>query len=812
MNHWLDLRFTFRLLSKNLGFSTIAVLVIALGLGISLTLFNLVNNFRGKSLPYKDGERYVAVLKVDRSDTERIDGVRFADGISSHVLGLIRDQAQSYEFIGAAQLTYPVTMSDGESPEIFSAALVTPQLMNLTGVKPLLGRQLVMDDSLPEAQAVVLLGYEVWQNYYAGDLNVVGRYSRINGELYIIVGVMPEEFTFPVSHQLWLPMPNQIANIEGSIELTPLAVLKEGVSPVQANAELEILLSHIEIEYPGEYSDLEAVVMPFTRVIEPNEVPIFPVMNALGIVIFFLVLLNIGNLLLVRAGERTQELAIRSALGGTRLRVAQQLLVESFIICIGGGFFGLLFAHYGISFVGDALSIIDVPFWMSYSVGSDTVLWGVGITFMIWLLAGGITAWRTIRLDFNLALSDAGVGVGGKGGSRLTSMLVSLELILSVLLLTVSGTLVATLSTLQRTDYGTATDGYLTARVNLSGSRYQDPLARSQFYENLQRELNADTGVKESALTSALPGMQAPIQVAYGLEDRNIKQGKNYPTQSLISVTDNYFRTMEVDLVEGRHFNGGDTANSLPIVIVDSQFSQKMWPNQSPLGKRIQLDPESQIPSKWLTIVGVVPHIIQSPAFFGKRKLTSLYRPLTQSVPKGIQLAVNVEDDTDNHFRSIKLAGSRVDRDVPLTDIQSLQDLQKLSASPLKLLSSVFISVSLVTLVLATTGIYGMVSRSVLARTREVGIRRALGLSDRETTTFFLRQSLFHLLIGIIVGGGVGLMICYRVAALYVEVLSLIFPIFLGVSSLVGLLVVFASWYPARKIASMEPGQALHYQ
>ena len=812
MNLWLDLRFTLRLLYKNLGFSIIAVLVIALGMGVSLTLFNLVNNFLGKSLPYKNGERYVVVISVDRSDTDRVSGQRHADGISSHIFGLIRDQVRSYEFVGAAQLTHPVTMSDGEAPELFSAALVTPQLMNLTGIKPLLGRQLVADDSVPGAQKVVLLGYEVWQNYYAGKVSAVGRYSRIDGELYTIVGVMPESFTFPVSHQLWLPMSEEVEKIGEHIEVTPIAVLKDGVNPIQANLELAALLSQVENEYPTEYSNLEAVNLPLTRVIEPNDIPMFPVMAALGFVVFLLVLINVGNLLLVRAGERTQELVIRSALGGAKWRIAQQLLVESFLICVAGGLLGLLFSHYGISFVRQAMSIIDVPFWMSFSIGYDTVSWAIIIMFMIWILAGGITAWRAMGLDFNLVLSNSGAGVVGKVGGKLTSALVSLELILSVLLLTVSGTLVATSNELQKTDYGTATKGFLTARINLGGDRYQDPTTRYQFYVNLQQELKSDAGVIESALTSALPGMQAPVEIAYGLEDRIVKQDGIYPTQSLISVTDSYFQTMGVDLIGGRQFNASDTAISQPVVIVDAQFSQKVWRDQSPLGKRIQLDPVEKSPPSWLTIVGVVPHINQSPPFLGKRDVTSLYRPLTQSVPEGIQLVVKVRDDPDNHHRNIKLATARVDRDVPLTDIYSLQQLHKLSASPLELLSSVFISVSLVALVLATTGIYSMVSRSVLVRTQEAGIRRALGLSDRGTTTLFLRQGLLHLLIGIVVGGSAGLMICYRVAALYTEVLDLVFPIFLGVSSLVCFLVVVASWVPARKIASMEPGQALHYQ
>jgi putative ABC transport system permease protein len=269
---------------------------------------------------------------------------------------------------------------------------------------------------------------------------------------------------------------------------------------------------------------------------------------------------------------------------------------------------------------------------------------------------------------------------------------------------------------------------------------------------------------------------------------------------------------MAVSLVSGRHFNNTDTANSQPVVIADELFTAAMWPDESPLGKRVQLNP-SEPTSDWLTVIGVTPHITQAPAFMGgKRELTSLYRPLSQDIPQQIQLAVKVQGDPDEYRQSVITAVMRVDRDIALTSIYSLNELQALSASVLELVSSIFAAISCVVVVLAATGIYGLVSRGVLHRTREIGVRRALGLTNYQAIGLFLRQGSAYLLTSLLIGGGAGLMISRAVAGLFPEILNVVLFILLGVSIFMTVLVLAASYIPARRVVAIEPGAALRYE
>ena len=305
-----------------------------LGLGIILTLFNLTNNLVGKTLPYAHGERFIAIFGVDKSNPNSTAGIRIADGVDHYVYRQIAEHSQSYQVLGAARLTLPATISDGESPQVFTAALITANLLGLPETKPILGRSLSPKDSNPDAEPVVLLGYDVWQNYFTGNASIVGRSSRINGDFYTIVGVMPEGFSFPVSHQLWLPL--NPGNLPGTGSLTPIGVLKEGVTTERANAELTVIMAQIHLAFPDLYRNMGIHLLPYTRLPLPNDNPLGPIMTIASLVILMLVCLNVSNLLLARVSERNQELMIRIAMGGTRWRIVQQVLMESLIVCLCG--------------------------------------------------------------------------------------------------------------------------------------------------------------------------------------------------------------------------------------------------------------------------------------------------------------------------------------------------------------------------------------------------------------------------------------------------------------------------------------------
>ena len=810
MNLLSDLKYAMRLLRKSPAFTLLSTLLVAVGLGITLVVFNLANNMYFKSPSFPNGDRYVSIVGVDKTM-----GLAASDLLDNTIFQLISDRNQSYQVLGAVRFWNSATISDGDSAQIFNAAAITPQLLELTGVNPLLGRSLSPEDSLTGAEAVVLLGHDVWQGYYNSRSDIVGQYSRINGQQHTIIGVMPPGYTFPSHHELWLP--RQIAGSvqPGEGKTTPIALLKEGVSLQQAQSELNAIMADLTEQYPQLYTNLGAKVVPYIGIYDANGEVFGSLYLFLCFAILLLACINVGSLILVRAGERTQELAIRSSLGGTRWRIARQALIEPFLVCLGGGLLGLGLAHYGIKFLGLGWKGLfnggNLPFWMDFSLDADTLLAAVLIITVIWLSAGGFSAWRVSRLDLNKVLGGFSKGSAIRGSSKFSAIVVSIELIFSFQLLIIVGAMTLGFRILLQTDYGVARENYLTAEIILSGSAYQSSAARYQYYQNLQQELALESGIEYSTLTSTLPSGRGTPMTFFGLEDRDLRNNGLFPSQYLLSIASNYFTALEVPILQGRSFNDADNLDSTPVVIIDQTFARSTWPDQSALGKRIQLRPDSAEESSWLTVIGVVPHIINAQAVAGAGKLSSFYQPLAQVTPYYMKVVIKVPNDPNSYRAQLISASTRADRDIALRSIKPLDEVLDHSLLGQKLLSTEFMWVSWVVLVLAITGIFGLISRAVLSRTQEIGIRRALGASRSHIIGMYLGQASLYLLIGLIVGGGTGVLFVYGGASILPEILDAIAPIAIGVTTLLVILVLGASYLPVRRVIKMEPGTALRY-
>ena len=814
---WFDLRYTLRLLGKSPGFTALCVLVIALALGLALTIYVLVSNQGLKPIPIPNGERYVAHQFIDTKHKQTLWGDRFGP----YTVETILQQSNSYEFIGAAFLHGSVTLSDGEITEAPFGTVITPRLLQLTGVVPLMGRNLLDSDALPEAEPVALIGHTLWQNYYAGRKDIIGHRSRVDGKMHTIVGVMPEGFAYPLDHHLWKPLQFPIDSKPGANELylTPIGILKEGVSIEQATSELETIIANLANEYPDEYKNHSAKVVPYVFSASANN---WTTMNAVmlgaAVIILLLACLNVGNLLLVRANERTQELVIRSALGGTRGRIIQQVLMESFVICIAGGALGIWLGTYGAQFIQYQTEVVVgssyLPFWMAFEISSEMIALAILATLFIWLLAGGIPAWRASNLEINTALSGGGKGVTGKGSNKVAKTLVATEVICSFFLLVLSGAFVSAVHFSNQIDLGVSTENSVTGFVRLEGEKYEQDINKYQYFKNLTTALNDDPRIINATLTSALPGMSF-WTTHFTVDDRDLKIKGEYPEQILIPVAANYFQSMDVALVAGRHFSESDNEDSLAVTIVEQSFAEKMWSQQSALGKRIQVNPDKEkyeVDQQWLTIVGVIKHIDQGQSFQRYRSMTSLYLPLAQETPIFSHFVVKFSEQPKQFEKLIKHIASRVDRDIPVKRVRSLGDSLFLNTKILQTLSELFVVVALIALVLAGTGIYGVVSRTVLLRTHEMGIRRSLGFTDSDTIRLFLRQGLFYLLAGALIGGGGAVVASYLLTAEFPNLLDYIFSIVIIITLLMSALVLLACYLPARKMVAMEPAAALHYE
>lgn len=814
---WFDLRYTVRLLARSPGFAALCVLVIALALGLAITIYVLVGNQGLKPLPLPAGERYAAIHIYSKEFKQTMPGDRFG----AHLYQSLLKRSQSFELLGAGGIHGNVTLSDGDISEAPYGLAISPELLLATGVVPLLGRNLIVGDALPGADPVAVIGHSLWQSYYGGRRDIIGHGSRIDGELTTIVGVLPQGYSYPLDHHLWKPLRLPANSLPGSEEyhLTPIGILKPGVTQEQASAELKVIMGELGVEFPEAYSHLSAVAVNFIHAATGDDwSTMVAIMLAAAFIILLLACLNVGNLLLVRANERTQELVIRSALGGSRGRIIQQVLLESLLICLLGGGLGIWLGAYGAAFVRYQTEVVIgsayLPFWMSFEMTGDIILFSALSTLMIWLIAGGIPAWRASQLELNTTLSSGGKGVASKGNGKVARALVASEVVCSFFLLVLSGAFVSAVYLSNQSDFGVSTENRIIGTVVPRDAGYTDEAVMLQYYQKLRQELLDQPAISNAVFTGTLPGMGG-ARSAYALADRDLKAGGEYPNQIVISIGIDYFQAVDVSLLAGRHFDRGDSEGTLPVAIIEQAFADKIWPGESALGKRILLNPEAEhrnVRKEWVTVVGVVDHIDQRQKIQFYRGLTSLYRPAAQRTGGWAYFVIESTESLALLKRTVQTAAARIDRDVPVHRIQPMEESLVLNTRILKTLSELFVAVAMIALVLAGTGIYGVVSRTVLLRTREMGIRRALGFTDRDTIALFLRQGAVYLLIGMVFGGGSALLAANLLTSEFPDLLDSIFSIVIIITVMMTVLVLGACYLPARKMVAIEPAVALHYE
>ncbi len=810
MNFSLDFLHNLRLLRKNFGFVAICVLMIGLGMGLSITLYSIMDNGGTKSLPFPDGDRYVDILGYDTSfGTDR----RF--GLDAYAYQTLEASVNSYKTLGVTQRLSAI-FSDNEVAARYRGVRITPNILQATGVRPAMGRTLLPSDDIPGAESVVLISHQLWQNYYAGREDIVGVSSLINGNPYTVIGVMPEGFRYPTTHDLWLPMQLASSYLPGETgQLTIVGILNADSTVESATVEANTLLNPLNDAFPEVYTNLAGFVDPCCGFLGIDNPVVKYSLPALTVFLLLLVCLNVANLILVRTNQRVHEFAIRSALGATRKRLVRAILQDSLLICLLGSVLGLFLADFGMAYVDaaatDALGVIGgQPFWFNFGWELGTAVSAILVVIVIWLLSAGLAVWQITRQDLSVTLAGGSNSATESRSSFGTATMVSFEMVFSCFLLILSGVSIGSSIDAARTDYGTATEGFLTGEIDLSSERYTDSSSRDFFRGNIRQELLNRDGIEAVTFTTALPS-QYGRQVRYNLEDQDVMIDNRYPEQNVIHISDDYFEIMEVPLRAGRYFDGTDTANALAVVIIDELFAELMWPGQSALGKRIQIAPETET-SQFLTVVGVSSHIVQSFVLDG-RYTPSFYRPITQTCCDNsaqiMTVVVKVAGSPDDYRQVLQRASANVDREVPISNISSLVGVIETSNSVVLFISEAFSSMALITLALAITGIYAIVSRSVRQRTKEIGIRRAVGSSNGDVHWVFIKQGLKYLALGLFIGGGGATLMTNSVSNESVVLIYWLPMVFVGVSAGLALLVFLATYTPASSLVAMEPGETL---
>jgi predicted permease len=695
-------------------------------------------------------------------------------------------------------------------PERYNGAFVTDNTFRLLRVNALLGRTFQEGDDDPGAVPVALIGYDVWQNRFNGDPGIVGTTARINARPTTIVGVMPDGFRFPLAEELWLPMnqdPTSLARGTG-LTLEAMGRLGPGTSLEQAAAELATIARRLEAEYPATNEGVGTVIKPFTEeYIGAEPAALLHTMLAAVFLVLLIACANVANLLLARAMQRGKEVAIRSSLGATRLRIVLQFLNETLVLASVGAVLGLAIAWVGIRLFNNAIAPTQPPFWIRIELDAVVLLFVAGLTVVATILAGVFPAVRASGANVNDVLKDESRGSSSLRLGKLSRGLVIAEIALSCGLLVAAGLMVKSVIQLRTFDYGFDTEVF-TARIGLFEGDYPDAESRRRFYDELVTRLRGVPGVEGAALGTALPGLGSGSN-RIAIEGESYPTEQDHPVASLGIISDGYFASFGVRVSQGRDFGPQDAHGGVPAVIVNQTFARQHLGTESPLGRRVRMVGDSTEP--WRTVVGVAPDLLMDEV--DDPNSAGMYVPVAQRDARFMSLIARTAGSNPMAIApAMREAVNRVDADLPLYFVDTLQGRINQSTWFYRVFGVLFMVFGGAALFLGGIGLYGVMSFSVGRRTQEIGIRMALGAQQRDVLRLILRQGMWQIGIGLAAGVVLAGFLAQGLQIVLFQVEPLdptMFALIAGLLFVVGML---ASYVPARRAAIIDPVDALRYE
>ncbi len=812
---WQDLRYSARLLLKNPGFTLIAIMTLALGIGANTAIFSVVNGVLLRPLAYNEPENIVTLLNNGRGPVSPANYLDF------------RANSQSFEQMSVAE-AWRGTLTNNDRPEIVAGLRMGDGMFDLLGIPPLMGRTFQPDDFQPGKDHVLVLSHKLWQRAFGGDAKVVGRQITLNNESYSVVGVMPPEFQFPpfwsTRAEMWAPLDLRArATSRGGSSLRVFARLKPGVSQQQANAEVETISKQLETAYPGENTGMKVRVDALSEKVVGN---VRPALLALTVTVCFVLLIacaNVAGLLLARSAARQKEAALRVALGAGRWRIVRQLLTESLMLSLLGAAVGILLAVWGVDWVttllsGDSTSFsVKLPRLNEIKLDATALGFTFAVSLVTSVLFGLAPALAASKPDLNQVMKEGSRSLTG-GRHRLRESLVVAEIALALVLLIGAGLLVNSFAKLQAVDPGFNPENLLTLTVSVNGMpQYVGP-AREAFYRQLTDRLSALPGVESASAINHLPLAGDLWGRAVVIEGRPLPPpGQEIPVAYRISRP-GYLHTMGISLRAGRDFTERDIADAPDVVIINETLAKHQWPSEDPIGKRFTLDdPRSSSPApRWRMVVGVIKDVKQDS--WVETPDNEIYLPFAQSEDfyagtaghlTGMTMVVRTTVAPLNLVAGVKDTISSLDRNVPVSSVVSMEQVvtdtlwqQRFNLQLIGLFAAL-------AMVLAAIGLYGVMSYSVTQRTHEVGLRMALGAEGRDVIKLMVGQGMKLALAGV----GIGLLAAFGLTRLMENLLfdvSTNDPLtFAGIALLLTLIALLACWIPARRAAKVDPMIAL---
>lgn len=797
---WQDFRYGARMLRTRPGFAAVAVLTLALGIAANTTIFSVVNAVLLRPLPYKEPDRLMTVWEAFLN----APGVQNPAAPSNFIDW--RDQSTSFEEM-VAYSTNPVSLTEAGEPEKATALYTSDNFLRLLGVEPMLGRGFARGEiTQPGEMKVIVISYGLWQRRFGGERGVLNKQVKIDGNPVTIVGVMPPSFQYPSSGiDLWLPtmMSPQVSGTRQAHYLRVLGRLKPGVTQQQAQAELDAIAKRLREQYPDSNKQIGVSLNPLhEQLVGDMRRPLLILLAATGFVLL-IACVNVANLLLARASARHREIAVRLALGAGRWRIIRQLLTESALLSVLGGIAGLLLTLWGVP-VLVSLTPANIAQAKSTSIDNRVLVFTLAVSLLTALIFGLVPALQATKPNLNESLKEGSRETVGGSRGWVRGTLVIAEIAMALVLLIGGGLLIRSFAQLSSIDPGFRNDHLLTLEVYPPYTKYPSTAERAGFYNELLRRVESLPGVEAAGVVTVLPAKGDLGQMTYITEQPGtVKVVPALPRTSSAG----YFRAMGMPLVAGREFNAQDLPNTTSVAIINEAMAQASWPGENPIGKRMKMGVETQ---PWLTIVGVVKDIRFR---LSMRPAAQVYLPYMQSPSFGPRdLALRTKIDASSLMAAVRTEVWAIDKDQPIANVSTMDQLLADSIERPRFNTLLLAIFSVIALVLAAVGIYGVMSYTVTQSTREIGIRMALGAQAADVLKLVVGQGLVLALIGVGIGvaGAFGLT---RLLATLLYGVTATDPLtFAGVSVLLMVVALLACYVPARRATKVDPMVALRYE
>ena len=806
-----DLKHGLRVLLKNPGFTAAAIIVLALGIGANTAIFSVVNAVLLRPLPFGDPSRLVQVWHTP--PPKSFPGMKI---FSVSAANFVDWQQQNHVFDKMTIISFSsLNLTGRDHPEALQGTAVSKDFFATLQTQPMLGRAFNPEEDQQGKNHVVILSYGLWKSRFAGDRDVVGKTVNFDEQAYTIVGVMGERFRYPGYAQYWTPMAwtDKERAVRGEHHYTVLARLKDGVAVPQAQAEMNNISTRLAQQYPEDDNGWGALVIPLReQMVSEVRTSLLVLLGAVAFVLL-IACANVANLVLAKTFARRKEIAVRVALGASGGRVLQQILVETILLSVAGGLLGLILARFGIALTLKFLSD-NLPKSTTVTLDAGVLAFTLFLSLVTGFIAGLVPAIRLSKTDINDALKQGlGKTDSDSGGGRTRKILVVSEVALSLMLLVGAGLMIRSLWMLSTVQPGLDSHNVLTMTVVVPRQRFSGPIDEINYFNEILTRVRAVPGVSSAGAIDSLPmsgdGSHQPVAI----EGRPVQALSDQPEVDTRVISPGYFSSMRVPVKRGREFTDSDGADRAGVAVISEAMARRFWPNEDPIGRHVTM---SFFPGKVREIVGIVGDV-KLDSLDAPSSDATIYLPLAQLTVSALgewrsyplQLAVRTASQPTSVVSAVSEAIHSVDRDIPISDVMTMDDLIDLSLSQRRFSMFLLACFAGLALLLAAVGIYSVISFSVRRRVREIGIRVALGADTSDILRLIVGEGMRPALLGIIIGAAGALALGRVIAGLIYGIKASDPVTFAAVAVLLSLVALLASIIPAYRAAKIEPTRAL---